>query len=480
MTSPPSIVRLWGAVVAQTTFCDDRVTSLKHAIWTNLSGFVTGSYVTRDLCDRAFERMHARDRIGDRIHLVLACLAMIGILGPVSVVDILVLPMVVFFLVRVLNTFPVWIHGFGQPIVLASIMLAALMGVSLLWSESPRAGLEHMSELRWFAMIGFVYPVIEHRRVLIACLCIGFLIGNGSQLIDAFNGFGNPWLADRLWHEPDRISGWWDPAVGGSVLVAGLGLHLPAAMMGRGRCRVLGLAGTAITLVALVATGTRGAWIAAVLLMVFAFVVAFMKGRSEQSRKGRAGILAAGLVLVVVIGAGVLARSDSTRQRVESARAEIARAMEGDFSSSTGARVSMANQALRAGFEHPAHGLGAGGFRDWMETQTAEPKDDHAHAHSSVLQIFAENGIPGVAMLLLIASVVLVNSWRCGIETVGERWGYSMGPFFAAVGLLLISAFDSVLINVHTMALLGALAALSPAYLPKPKANPRANPNTAH
>lgn len=454
-------------MVAQTAFCDDRVTPLKHAIWTNLSGFVTGSYVTRDLCDRAFERMHSRDRIGDRIHLVFACLAMIGILGPVSVVDILVLPLVVFFLVRTLNTFPVWIHGFGQPIVLAAIMLAAVMGVSLLWSENPHAGLEHMSELRWFAMIGFVYPVIEHRRVLIACLCVGFLIGNLSQLIDAFNGFGNAWLADRLWHEPNRISGWWDPAVGGSVLVAGVGLHLPAAMMGRGRWRVVGLAGTAVTLVALVATGTRGAWIAAVVLIVFAFAVAILRKRSGQSRKGRAGLLFAGLVLVVVIGGGVFARSDSTRQRVGAARSEIARAMDGDFSSSTGARVSMANQAVRAGLGYPVQGLGAGGFRDWMETQTEEPLDNHAHAHSSIMHVFAEHGVPGVLLLLLLASIVLVNCWRCGIGAAGDGWGYSMGPFFAAVGLLLVSAFDSVLINVNTMALLGALAALSPAYLPK-------------
>ena len=32
--------------------------------------------------------------------------------------------------------------------------------------------------------------------------------------------------------------------------------------------------------------------------------------------------------------------------------------------------------------------------------------------------------------------------------------------------LLLVSVFDSILINVNTMALLGALTALSPAYIP--------------
>lgn len=476
MTGPLSIVRLSQAVVAQRTFCDDRVTPLKHSIWTNLSGFVTGSYVTRDLCDRAFERMHARDRIGDRIHLVFACLAMIGILGPVSVVDILVLPLVVFFLVRVLNSFPVWIHGFGQPIVLAAIMLAGLMGVSLLWSSDPNAGLEHISELRWLVMIGFLYPVIEHRKLLIACVCVGFLFGNAAQVIDAFNGFGNPWLADRLWHEPGRVSGWWDPAVGGSLLVAGLGLHLPAALMGRGVWRGVGLLGSAITLLALIATGTRGAWIAAAGLIVFALVVALWigwRGRSMKTVRIRLVSVITVLVLVV-IAAGVLF-SETTHKRVDVARTEVARAMEGDFSSSTGARVSMGNQAFHAGIEHPVRGLGAGGFRDWMESQTDEHLDDHAHAHSSVLQAFAEHGIPGVLLMILIASVVLVNSWRCGQESGNDHWGYSMGPFFAVVGLVLVSAFDSVQLNVHTMALLGTLAALSPAYIPKPNSE-----TTAH
>lgn len=445
------------------------MTSLKHAIWTNLSGFVTGSYVTRDQCDRAFERMHARDGIGDRIHLVFACIAMIGILGPVTVVDVAVLPMVVFFLVRVLNTFPVWIHGFGQPIVLVAIMLAVLMGVSLLWSSDPAAGLEHISELRWLVMIGFLYPVIEHRKILIACVCVGFLIGNAAQLIDAFNGFGNPWLADRLWHEPGRVSGWWDPAVGGSLLVAGLGMHLPAAMMGKGVWRGVGVLGSAMTVLALVATGTRGAWIAAAGLIVFALIVALCVGlRGRSVKTVRIRLVSVTVVLVfVAIGAGVLL-SETTRQRVEVARTEVARAMEGDFSSSTGARVSMGNQAFHAGIEYPIRGLGAGGFRDWMESKTDENLDDHAHAHSSLLQVFAEHGLPGVLLMILIASVVLVNSWRCGKGSSDEHWGYSMGPFFAVVGLVLVSVFDSVQLNVHTMALLGALAALGPAYIPKP------------
>lgn len=403
--------------------------------------------------------MHERDSIGDRIHLVLACVAMIGIAGPVSMVDFAVMPLVVFFLVRVLNTFPVWIHGFGQPVVLVGLVLAALMGVSLLWSPDPAAGLEHIGELRWLAMIGFVYPVIEHRRVLIACLCIGFVIGNGAQVVDAFDGFGNPWLAERLWHEPNRISGWWDPAVGGSLLIAALGLHLPAAAMGTGRWRILGLLGTVITIAALIATGTRGAWIAAVGLVVIGLVVCGFR-RRESSR----GMLIGGVVGVVVIGVVGALVTGGGSDRIRVARDEVSRAVDGDFASSTGARISMGGQALRAGFEHPLGGLGAGGFRSWMEQRTADDLDDHAHAHSSALQLWAEHGVAGVLIGVMLMAVVLVNAWRRG---VADPWGgYGMGPFFAVVGLVLVGAFDSILINVNTAALLGVLAALSPSYVP--------------
>jgi len=450
---------------------DDRVTPLKQRLLSNLNSFVTGSYITRDQCDQAFERMHSRDSIGDRIHLVLACIAMIGIAGPVSVVDIAVMPLAAFFLIRVMNTFPIWIHGFGQPFVLVSLMLAGLMGLSLLWSPDIGAGLEHLSELRWLMLIGFIYPVIEHRRVLIACLCFGFVIGYGAQVIDAFDGFGNQWLADRLWHEPSRISGWWDPAVGGSMLVAALGLHLPAAVMGSGWGRVIGLIGSAVTIAALIATGTRGAWIASVVLIVIVIIIASIITIHNKERQGRFNalpIVIGGLVLVVVIAGMFLAQGDVISQRFDTARDEIARAADGDIANSTGARISMGRQAIRAGALHPLGGLGAGGFRDWMSEQTPENYDDHAHAHSSVLRLWSEHGLPGVLIGMLLATVLLVNGWRCAPD--GERGTYLMGPFFATIGLVLVSGFDSVLINVNTMAMVGVLAALCPAYIPNSSA----------
>ncbi|MFK7759930.1 MAG: O-antigen ligase family protein [Phycisphaerales bacterium] len=434
-------------------------------------GFLTGSYISRDQCDRAFERMHTRDGIGDQIHLVFACIAMVGIAGPVSVVDIAVLPMVVFFLIRVINTFPVWIHGFGQPVVLVAMALAGLMGLSLMWSSDPVAGLENMSELRWLAMIGFVYPVIEHRRLLLACLCAGFVLGHGAQVIDAFNGFGNAWLYNALWHEPNRVSGWWDPAVGGSLLVGVLGLHLPSALIGRGRWRVLGVMGSLITMTALLATGTRGAWIASAGLIVLALLCAGTRYIRVSERSTKRLLWTAGFVCAATVGGVVVILSvpkvggvfEPANSRVQETRVEIARAMDGDLGSFTGARISMGTQAVRAGAEHPILGLGAGGFRDWMQAQTPEVLDDHAHAHSSGLQLWSEHGLPGVLLGVVLVLVLIVSAWRTA-RAGGHPYDYA--TLGAITGLLMVSAFDSILMNVNTAAMLGALAALSPSYAP--------------
>lgn len=434
-------------------------------------GFLTGSYISRDQCDLAFERMHSRDRIGDRIHLLFACIAMVGIAGPVSVVDIAVLPVVVFFLIRVINTFPLWIHGFGQPVVLVGLALAGMMGLSLLWSSDPVAGLENMSELRWLAMIGFVYPVIEHRRVLLACLCAGFVLGHVAQVIDAYNGFGNVWLYNALWHEPSRVSGWWDPAVGGSLLVGVLGLHLPAALIGRGRWRVLGVLGSLFAIAGIIATGTRGAWIASIGLIGLSLVWAVIRCMKSSKNSTKRFSWTVGVVAAVLVGAASLMLSvpkvgsvfESANSRIQETQVEISRAMEGDLGSFTGARISMGTQAVRAGVEHPLLGLGAGGFRDWMETQTAETLDDHAHAHSWVLQLWSEHGIPGVCIGAVLVLVLIVNAWATA-RAGGHPYDYA--ALGAIIGLLIVSAFDSILMNVNTAAMLGALAALSPAYAP--------------
>ncbi len=60
---------------------------------------------------------------------------------------------------------------------------------------------------------------------------------------------------DRL---PGRNSGWWQPVVGGTMLTAGVGLHLPAALTGRGKWRLIGVFGLVASISGVAATGLAG------------------------------------------------------------------------------------------------------------------------------------------------------------------------------------------------------------------------------
>ncbi len=427
-------------------------TGLAGRLW----GFVEGDYVDRAACDAAFERMHRRDAIGDRLNLFFGIGGILCLLGPVTMTELALLPLVVFFFVRVVNTAPIWIHGFGQPVVLATLLLVAWMFIALLWTPDRAQGLREIAELRWIALAGFIFPIIEHRRLLIAALCVGFALGQTGQVLDAFNGLGIPSLASLVENHPGRIAGWWHPVVGGSILVAAMGLHMPAALTGRGRTRVLGMLGLTISTVGVLATGTRGAWIAAILLLGLGVLIVLRVKRVPLKR-----VVLVMLLAIAALGIAGFVLRDSIMIRVNESRAEIREMSEGDFDSYSGRRVIMAQQAAKAFIEHPLAGVGTGGFEQWCVLQD---QPGGSHAHNSTLHTAATLGLAGLLLWSFVLLVALHNAWRWG---VGDRSNpYAMGPLMGIVGLMLASISDCVHINAQSTALLGLLLALCPAYAP--------------
>jgi len=418
-------------------------------------GFVRGSYVDRAGARRAIDGARRLDPVGDRVHTALACVACACVAGPVSAIELGVLPLAAWFVIRFPSTRRIWIHGFGQPAVLAVLALASWMAVSLLWSERPIAGAEHIAQLRWILLVPLLYPVIDRRGALLGALAVGLALGHAAQIVDFFDGFGIHWLGERLRRDPARVSGWWDPAVGGSVLVAALGIHLAPAIGGRGAVRWVGLSGVLVSGLAIFATGTRGAWIASALLVPIAMVVRGVAS-GARTRDLAPGIGALGAALVV----GWLVFGEHAGARIDTAREDLARAIDGDLDSFDGARVSMALGALDAGAAHPIHGLGAGGYRDFMRAHTDLAVDDAAHAHNLILHWFAELGLVGVALGALVLVVPIANAAR-GAQEKGP-WGYSRGPLIALIGLVIVSGVSTITIDVNTAAMLGVLAALAP------------------
>ncbi|MEQ8769094.1 MAG: O-antigen ligase family protein [Phycisphaerales bacterium] len=440
-----------------------------------LRWLLDGGWVERDQAAAAFERMHRRDAIGDRIHLALACLAAFGLAGPTSAVEIAYLPLLVFFFVRAVNAGPTWIHWLGQPMMLGALALAAWQAIALAWSGDRALGLDHLGSLRWLVIGVLFWPVIERRRTIIAAFALGMLAGNASQLAHAIGTAAQiDWLTFP--RAKFRNSGWWDPVVGGSLLTAALGLHLPAAILARGAARWLALAAAGITLAGILATGTRGAWLASAGLVAIAIVWGAWTAVRSNAWTVR-GTLARGAVLAVVLaiaGGGVwFAAGDTLTRRYDKAREEITAAFGGDHDSDTGARISMISWATRAIVERPFTGVGTGGYRAWVEDQ-ADDTNVHDHAHNAPLHIGATNGVVGLALAGFVVLVGLrAGLMRFPVAPGARGWSaYDAGPALAIVGLMLAGMFDGVHLNTQTAAVLGLMLGVCPCW--SPRKEPRA------
>ncbi|HZW10566.1 MAG TPA: O-antigen ligase family protein, partial [Phycisphaerales bacterium] len=164
---------------------------------------------------------------------------------------------------------------------------------------------------------------------------------------------------------------------------------------------------------------------------------------------------------------------EGIRDRFDSGRREVVAAIDDkEFRSDTGARLLMAWWAIEALGEHPAAGVGLGGFEAWtrahVEAQAIDPttRRFHGHAHNAVLHAGATLGVPG---LLIAVAFALLAVRGAAVRQAGDGSpGYADGPCFALVGLLLVSAFDSIQVNSHTAALLAVLMVFAVQQRPAP------------
>jgi O-antigen ligase len=425
-----------------------------------------GGWIDRDAAEAAFARQHRRDRAGDVVHTVLAAAAAAALVGPTTATEIAFAPALVFFFVRTLNTGPTWVHWFGQPIGLACLAWAAWQGIALLWSPDRALGVEQLSEARWFVLGALVWPVIEQRRWIVLGLAVGLLAGMAAQGLHAWGRvdgrFGGPdWLVWPRYR--NRNSGWWDPVVGGSVLVAALGLFVGPALRGRGWRRWAGIGGSACAAVAIAATGTRGAWIAGAALVLLATAVSAVAAVRRIGR-GRAALLAgvAAAALAGAVAAGSLVASHAVRTRWNETLGEVRAALAGDLDTTTGHRVLMLRWAGEALLHRPVVGVGSGGYRAWALSHAplAEGRVA-AHAHNALAHAAACQGVVGA---LLLASIVALGVRGALLGTAPGTFTRSIA--WALAGLVLVSAFDAVQVNAQTAALLGLLVGLCPTWRP--------------
>jgi len=393
---------------------------------------------------------------GYRVHVAFAMLFCFLLAFPMSVVELAGIPLWIIWAIRTWMVWRVSLLSFVEPMYVAIGAWAAWQFASLGWSGDPALGFDQLGALRWVWTFFVLYPVLDQRRALIISMACGFLFANGVQALHAI-GAQVGWEAVTFGRMPDRISGWWQPVVAGSLLTGALGLHLPAAIMGRGRVQILACLGAGVTLLGVFATGSRGAWLASAALMAISLGIGVATIR-PSSRRWRV-VIVGGVIALAVAGVAWLVVGDSIARRAALAREEIAGAIEHkQFTSDTGARLLMWWWALEAMGEHPVIGVGAGGYRAWVESHLAEQGIDpadratHDHAHSTPLQIGATTGLVGLGIGAILLAVAMRGALT-GLtrDTLGS---YDAGPAFAIVGLMLAGLFDPVHINAQTSAFL--------------------------
>lgn len=416
-----------------------------------------------------FQAMHERDARGDPWHWLLAALWALCVVAPMSVAEFAVIPLAVVWCARCFYVPRAMTLGLRLPTFLVLLLWGAYHAISLLWTRDLRIGVEQVGVLRFALAIVLIFPALEKRGLLIGAMALGFLAGNVSQVTE---WIGERWQIAWLapWHFVGRNGGWWGPAYGGELMVAALGLHLPAAAMGRGAARGVAIAGVLVTLAGMLATGTRAAWFAAVMLGVCVLVVAASRA---GARRGR--IVLAGLVVFAAVGAGAwLVAGESIAARVSQARREIGAAIvEHRYEGDDATRLAMARWAMDAIAERPILGMGAGGYSGYVrETKRGEGRAyeefvraGHGHCHNAVLQAWACGGLVGLGLTALVLVVVAGSCVRTLTrETLGM---YAAGPAFALLGMLFLVPFDAIQANATTGKVLLGLVALCPAWLPR-------------
>lgn len=408
-----------------------------------------------------FEQQRERDPIGLKIHLVCAIIACFLAAWPTSFVEWAMLPPLIATMIRMTTHHRVLRPLWGMPILWWIMAWCAWTWLSLLWSpatdaRAPKsAWLQDVQTMRFAGLIVGLWPVMMYRKTLITALIAGTLAGELSQAVQLV-GLWSGHVMPALSRMPGRVSGWWDPVVGGSVLCGMLGVQLGVVFRSTHK-RALCLTGVGITVVCILLTGTRGAWIGGAGLIALVGLIWVVQTRG--SRIGWATILSGTIVLAGVIGALTL-NVAQVQDRARSGIHEVQRALTSkDYTSDTGMRVGMWIWATRAWREHPITGIGASGYKVWAEQERARmdaseslPPLPHAHAHSWYMHTLATLGtIGGILLAGLLGTCVLT----------GIRFPASLPGAMGIAGLACAGAFDTISVNQQPMYLLCVLFALT-------------------
>ena len=202
--------------------------------------------------------------------------------------------------------------------------------------------------------------------------------------------------------------------------VIGAGCLLLAASFKNNPLRaVIAYSGVLLSGVAVVLTLTRGIWIAVFIAVIFVVIVNPTKVNAGYKMLLVLGVMLFSLIAYVLPQTGVQLRIDAAVDNVPSYFNA------GGVSSSGGARLEMWKAAYYVVSDNWIFGVGEDNFKIHMNGLVEEGKIDpfvgqFSHAHNEYLSTLVEQGVIGLAALIIVfvvpAKALIRNIWRSSYE----------------------------------------------------------------
>jgi O-antigen ligase len=114
-----------------------------------------------------------------------------------------------------------------------------------------------------------------------------------------------------------------------------------------------------------------------------------------------------------------------------------------NLSHATGTRSTLVSTGIKLALEHPLIGVGTGGFVAGYGKQT---HTRGAASHDAPITVAAENGLPGLALLLWLLAAVFVAPFRGNrAQTANDRARLAFG--LALLAIVVHSLFYNALLE---------------------------------
>lgn len=417
--------------------------------------------------------VRCRDPIGHQVHTVLAMLYLFCLPLAPSLEAISFALLAGYALVRLPNTRWCYTAVIADRWIIAMLAWAAIHGLSILWSIDAREGLTELKAFRVVLLPWALWPVLDRPYWLVWSFLAGVLAMNGVQAAQLLGIFGLELEGES------RARALLHPIQTGAFNLAAFLIYFATILRTRwtatpAALRLLGLliVGGLLAAAGLIASGSRGSWVAGGVLVPALWL--FMTIRHREVC--RTAIIAA-CSGVVLAGVGWHVAGGYIQKRVGNAQQHLQAVEQGDYLTGTGQRLMMWRWASRFFLESPVWGQGAGSFR-LLTRQTPEYRDTIAdmprvqklvretgrgdgrltasHPHSAYLHVLYSTGVLGAIPFAATLVILIVRTWRSARDYL-----FADALPWVLLGWLIGTQFDCYNLNGHGFGLFAFLAALT-------------------